>query len=432
MNTIHKLRIFGLALLLLAGLSVQKKVQAQPGVSISFQTFYNELSPYGRWTNSPQYGSVWTPYAERGFQPYSTNGYWEVTEYGNTWVSDYDWGWAPFHYGRWSYDDYNGWFWIPGYEWGPAWVNWRTGGEYYGWAPLGPGMNVNVSINIPSFWWVFVPQRYIATRNWYNYCAPRNRVTHIYNQTTIINNYYRNDNRTYAYGPRRDEMERVTRRSIPVREIDSNRRGRVITDRSPYDSYDAPNRNGSVYRNGRTSANNGRSNNEYERGNSGRYQSNGRSSASENGNRGYESPSRSTSPNSERYQSNGRSSASENGNREYERPSRSSTPNRDVYSEGSNSRGNADSYRSAPSAPSAPQPSREYRTPSQSNERSGRSERQTDMGGRSSGRSSGGEAPAVRSAPAERSSAPRSSRSESRSDNSGGGSRSERSSRGPR
>ena len=148
MYSMHKFRIFALSILLLGGISIEEKVKAQPGVSISFQTFYSELSPYGRWINTPQYGSVWTPYVDAGFQPYSTNGYWEVTEYGNTWVSDYDWGWAPFHYGRWSFDDYNGWFWIPGYEWGPAWVNWRSGGGYYGWAPLGPGVNVNVSINI--------------------------------------------------------------------------------------------------------------------------------------------------------------------------------------------------------------------------------------------------------------------------------------------
>jgi hypothetical protein len=394
MNTIQKLRIFGLAILLLAGVSVHENVKAQPGVSISFQTFYNELSPYGRWINSPQYGSVWSPYVERDFQPYSTNGYWEVTEYGNTWVSDYDWGWAPFHYGRWSYDDYNGWFWVPGYEWGPAWVNWRSGGDYYGWAPLGPGMNVNISVNLPSFWWVFVPQRYITTRNWYNYCPPRNRMTHIYNQTTIINNYYRQDNRTYAYGPRREEMERVTRRSIPVREIDRGGRGRVVTERSPYDRYDAPDRNAPIYRqNGRRSADNGR----------------------------YEAPSRS---NSERYDAGSRQS--ERSSRVYERPSDNRNTDRGVYSN-ENNRRNSDTYRSAPGVPQ--QPTREYRSPSSGSERSGRA--QADMGSRSSGRSSGGDAPAVRQAPAERNSAPREYRSPG-ADNSSGGSRSERSSRSPR
>jgi hypothetical protein len=257
MKTMRKLRIVSLFFLLIAGFSVQQKVQAQPGVNISFQTFYNDLSPYGRWSTSPQYGSIWTPYADAGFQPYSTNGYWEVTEYGNTWVSDYDWGWAPFHYGRWSYDNYAGWFWIPGYEWGPAWVNWRSGGEYYGWAPLGPGMGINVSVNIPSFWWVFVPQRYISNRYWQNYCAPRGRYSQIYNQTTIINNYYRNDNRSYVYGPRRDEIERVTNRSVPIRQIDVRERGRVIVDRSN-------GRSNADYGQGRNSPNyGGRPNNGY-------------------------------------------------------------------------------------------------------------------------------------------------------------------------
>ncbi|TDE13150.1 DUF6600 domain-containing protein [Dyadobacter psychrotolerans] len=415
MNTLQRLRIFGLSLLLLTGLSVHEKVTAQPGVSISFQTFYNELSPYGRWINSPQYGSVWTPNVSQGFQPYSTNGYWEVTEYGNTWVSDYDWGWAPFHYGRWSFDDYNGWFWIPGYEWGPAWVNWRSGGDYYGWAPLGPGMNVNISINIPSFWWVFVPQRYIATRNWYSYCAPRNRVTHIYNQTTIINNYYRGNNRVYAYGPRRDEMERVTRRSIPVRQLDNNQRGRVITDRRSNDRYDAPNHNAPVYRNDRRAATiDGRYSNDADRNyDNGRYgQSNGRTGSS---NPGYDRPGsdRSGSERSGQY-----------GQGQTE-PGRGRTSSPDVY----NNRSSEPARQS--NNPGAEQ-RREYGNPSSGSDRGSRSGRSAEMGNSNSGRS-GGEAPAVRSAPAERNSAPRNSgRSETRSDNNGGGGRSERSSRSPR
>jgi hypothetical protein len=183
------------------------------------------LSPYGRWVRNPHYGSVWIPDVPRGFQPYSTNGYWEVTEYGNTWVSEYDWGWAPFHYGRWSHDDYTGWFWVPDYEWGPAWVNWRSGGGYYGWAPLGPGMNINVSINIPSFWWVLCRNATLPAPAGIRTAPTQRRVTHVYNQTVIVNNYYRSNNRTYVYGPRRDEIERVSPgeacrsvRSMQVRE----------------------------------------------------------------------------------------------------------------------------------------------------------------------------------------------------------------------
>jgi len=123
---------------------------------VSFQLFYDQLSPYGQWVNDPNYGYVWIPDVGPNFQPYATNGYWTMTDYGNTWVSNYDWGWAPFHYGRWNYNDRYGWGWVPDYEWGPAWVNWRQSNDYYGWAPMGPGMSINVSVNIPMNFWTFV------------------------------------------------------------------------------------------------------------------------------------------------------------------------------------------------------------------------------------------------------------------------------------
>ncbi|MBL1409851.1 DUF6600 domain-containing protein [Sphingobacterium faecale] len=96
--------------------------QAQFYGGISFDVFYDELSPYGYWDRDPSYGDIWYPNQGRNFRPYGSNGYWAMTEYGNTWVSGYPWGWAPFHYGRWVHNSYRGWGWIPGYEWGPAWV----------------------------------------------------------------------------------------------------------------------------------------------------------------------------------------------------------------------------------------------------------------------------------------------------------------------
>lgn len=183
--------------------------------------FYNNLAPYGQWVQTPEYGTVWIPNVEPGFQPYATNGHWIVTEYGNTWVSDYAWGWAPFHYGRWFVDRYNRWGWVPGYDWGPAWVSWRSGGGYYGWAPLGPGLNINLNVNIPPSWWVFVPQVYITSPRLYSYCVPRPRAYGIYQNTIIINNVYRVNNRAYAFGPRREEIEYVTRQRVPVYRIDN-------------------------------------------------------------------------------------------------------------------------------------------------------------------------------------------------------------------
>src|SRR6185436_6691266 len=70
---------------------------------------------------------------------YANNGHWIWTDDGWFWASEYEWGWAPFHYGRWSYDDHLKWFWVPDVTWGPAWVTFRTGDAYYGWAPLPPG-----------------------------------------------------------------------------------------------------------------------------------------------------------------------------------------------------------------------------------------------------------------------------------------------------
>lgn len=201
----------------------------QSGYGQSDPNFYNDLGPYGQWVQTPEYGTVWIPNVEPGFQPYASNGHWVVTEYGNTWVSDYAWGWAPFHYGRWYQDRYQRWAWVPGNDWGPAWVSWRSGGGYYGWAPLGPGINMDVNVNIPPHYWTFVPQLYITSPRLYSYCVPRPRVVNIYQNTIIINNVYRANNRTYAYGPRREEIEYVTRRSVPVYRIENaGRPGRTI------------------------------------------------------------------------------------------------------------------------------------------------------------------------------------------------------------
>lgn len=221
-----------------SSLSSTASTLSQPGASVSFQTFYDELSPYGQWISYQDQGQVWVPDVEEGFQPYGTNGHWVVTEYGNTWVSDYDWGWAPFHYGRWILDDYYGWIWVPGSEWGPAWVNWRSGGGYYGWAPLGPGLDINININIPLSRWIFVPQRYITHRSVYSYHVPRNRYSSFYGHTTIINNIYVRDNSRYFAGPHRTEMERYTRGRIPVHQVySSNRPGRTVAERGSLRVY---------------------------------------------------------------------------------------------------------------------------------------------------------------------------------------------------
>ncbi|HEY5462346.1 MAG TPA: DUF6600 domain-containing protein [Hanamia sp.] len=203
---------------------------SQQPEDISYQQFYNDLSPYGNWVNDPQYGYVWVP-GIAGFRPYSTNGNWVYTDYGWTWASNYNWGWAPFHYGRWVNDMSYGWMWIPGNEWAPAWVSWRGGGDYYGWAPLGPGMSVNISVgSIPANNWTFVPNRYITSSRINDYYVTPSRNVTIINNTTIINNItVVNNSRTrpsYNSGPNATDVERYTNSKIrKINVVESNQPG---------------------------------------------------------------------------------------------------------------------------------------------------------------------------------------------------------------
>ncbi|MBK0381504.1 hypothetical protein I5M32_00905 [Pedobacter sp. SD-b] len=230
---------FGIIILLL-GFSLNK-VEAKTGGDISLQVFYDQLSPYGEWVNNPDYGYVWRPNAGRDFKPYYTNGHWVMTEYGNTWVSNYDWGWAPFHYGRWFYDDYDGWVWAPDTEWGPAWVTWRTGGGYYGWAPLAPRISINIHFGrrhyIPDNYWVFIPQRCIYYPSYNRYWNPRQNIYIVHN-TTIINNIYTNRNVRYYSGPRPDEVRNATRQDVPIyRMADNTRPGASRVDKGTVNIY---------------------------------------------------------------------------------------------------------------------------------------------------------------------------------------------------
>jgi hypothetical protein len=228
-----------LSMVLLACMITPRQAAADDNMGVSFQVFYDELSPYGDWVKDARYGYIWLPAVHGDFHPYGTQGHWVMTEYGNTWVSEYDWGWAPFHYGRWYYDDYfQSWAWIPGYDWGPAWVNWRSGGGYYGWAPLGPGMSINVSVNIPSAHWVFIPNRHIHHQYVYRYYTPYKNKVKIYNNTTIINNTVVYNNYNYVAGPRRNEVEKVTRRVVPVYKVQSSEApGRAAVSRNAVNIY---------------------------------------------------------------------------------------------------------------------------------------------------------------------------------------------------
>lgn len=144
---------------------------AQTQSPVTFDTFFQELSPYGDWMNVDGYGMSWRPRVDSGWRPY-TDGRWAQTDAGWTWMSNEPWGWITYHYGRWTTLDDGGWIWVPGYEWAPAWVSWRTNDDYVGWAPLPPEAvwepstgftaSVDVSYGIGVQVYTFCPVQYLG------------------------------------------------------------------------------------------------------------------------------------------------------------------------------------------------------------------------------------------------------------------------------
>jgi hypothetical protein len=216
-----------LFVLILSSVFVSERVSAQQ-YDVSYQVFYDQLSPYGQWVEYPNYGYVWIPDFGPDFVPYSTNGHWMYSDYGWTWVSDYSWGWAPFHYGRWDFDNYYGWFWIPDNEWGPAWVSWRRADGYYGWEPMGPGITISVSFGRDydrnHDHWIFVRDRDFDRSDINRYSVNRSDHDRIIRNSTVINNTYVDNRRntTYVTGPGRDDIQRGTGRRVNTVSIQEN------------------------------------------------------------------------------------------------------------------------------------------------------------------------------------------------------------------
>jgi hypothetical protein len=226
-----------IVLIIFFGISIAPhRAQAQQ-VSVSFQVFYDQMSPYGSWVNYQNYGYVWIPTAvPSGFRPYATGGHWIYTDDGWTWVSDYTWGWAAFHYGNWFYDQSYGWMWLPDYQWAPAWVTWGQYEDNYCWAPIGPRINIGVSYasyRPPSYYWTFVPRTYMTNVNINRYYVNRVNNTTVINNITVINNVNRGasgNRNAFMRGPQPKTVERYTHNTVhtvQIRETSSPGRGQI-------------------------------------------------------------------------------------------------------------------------------------------------------------------------------------------------------------
>ncbi|MDS4020365.1 MAG: hypothetical protein RKR03_07630, partial [Candidatus Competibacter sp.] len=199
-------------------------VTAHAGVRIDFGFFYDELAPFGDWRWFEPYGWVWYPNVADDWRPY-TFGYWVFTDdYGWTWISTDPWGSVPFHYGRWFFDeDYGGWAWVPGTEWGPAWVGWRSGGGYIGWAPLPPDVEFEPGVGFSSGqdfsigWnsWCFVPTPQFLSPRIERFIVPRPRNVTLMSNTVNVTRYTVID-------------RRVVNRSIDLGRFEGETRTRVV------------------------------------------------------------------------------------------------------------------------------------------------------------------------------------------------------------
>jgi hypothetical protein len=155
----------------------------------AYTEFQDELAPHGNWIDDASYGRVWAPNASAvgaDFTPYYSGGHWALTEFGWTWVSDWSWGWAPFHYGRWIVLAGYGWCWVPGTMWGPAWVTWRSGSGWVGWAALPPrGVSVTTTYGRRTPWRFTRAADLGAPRL---RCLPLNQMRGVFRHTTNVAN----------------------------------------------------------------------------------------------------------------------------------------------------------------------------------------------------------------------------------------------------
>ena len=229
-----KSRIALTALLAVAVLSVPGCAASYDGeytstrvyASADIGYFYDALAPYGTWVETGPYGWAWCPLdTPIGWRPY-TVGYWVYSDWGWMWVADDPWGWIPYHYGRWAFDADYGWLWVPGDVWAPAWVAWRYGDDWVGWAPLPPNVGWSASAgisftsydldrSIDRFSWCFVRDRDFGRARRITDIEPASRNVTLLRDTRQVTRYVSSQGIPVERGLRPDLIERSTGRSIP-------------------------------------------------------------------------------------------------------------------------------------------------------------------------------------------------------------------------
>ena len=195
------------------------------------QIFYAELSRFGEWFETRDYGYVWQPTAlgvDPAWRPY-TQGRWANSDQGWTWLSDEPFGWAVYHYGRWVLLARHGWVWVPGDDWAPAWVSWRQSDDYLGWAPLPPETlydevydydpGIDLAYDVSPDYYNFVPVDHFYEPV-HSHCVPRATVITIIINTRNVTRFSMRNNHVHCGGPDFGWVNRHVRRPARRCQID--------------------------------------------------------------------------------------------------------------------------------------------------------------------------------------------------------------------
>ncbi|HTI84225.1 MAG TPA: DUF6600 domain-containing protein, partial [Acetobacteraceae bacterium] len=173
---------------LTAMLNGERQTATPPPQVVASMPGGDDLSAYGTWSDTSDYGQVWYPQVAPDWVPYR-DGQWAYVEpWGWTWVDSDPWGFAPFHYGRWV-DTGGRWGWVPGASvegppvYAPALVTFIGVG-----AAVGVGIGAALAAGRIG-WFPLGPRE--AYRPWYR-ASPtylRNvNIRHVTNITTINQN----------------------------------------------------------------------------------------------------------------------------------------------------------------------------------------------------------------------------------------------------
>jgi hypothetical protein len=139
-------------------------------------------------------------------------------------VSEEPFGWATYHYGRWTRLRDVGWIWVPGEEWAPAWVSWRTSNNYVGWAPLPPEARFDRRRGIQKWadnyydigpeQYAFVSDSDFGSEHVQRAVVPTERNVTIVNETTNVTNITYNNTTVINQGPDYEQLRARSQRPI--------------------------------------------------------------------------------------------------------------------------------------------------------------------------------------------------------------------------